>query len=31
METKALVDTLDEELAMAEVKTLYDTLVKIES
>ena len=31
METKALVDTLVEELAMAEVKTLYDTLVKVES
>ena len=31
METKALVDTLAEELAMAEVKTLYDSLVKVES
>ena len=31
METNALVDTLAEGLAMAEVKTLYDTLVKVES
>ena len=31
METNALVDTLAEGLAKAEVKTLYDTLVKVES
>ena len=31
METKALVDTLAEGLAVAEVKTLYDSFVKVES
>ena len=31
MESNALVVTLAEGLAMAEVKTLYDTLVKVES
>ena len=31
MEAKALIDTLAEGLAMAEVKTLHDTLVKVES
>ena len=31
MEAKALIDTLAEGLAKAEVKTLYDTLVKVES
>ena len=30
MEAKALVDTLAEGLSIAEVKTLYDTLVKVE-
>ena len=31
MEAKSLIDTQAEGLAKAEVKTLYDTLVKVES
>ena len=31
MKAKALIDTLAEGLAKAEVKTLYDSLVKVES
>ena len=31
MEDKALIDTLAEGLAKAEVKTLYDSFLKVES